>query len=257
MVCVLTVAAGQQRCYRGSGGAPWTPCRERLGPGWRLWSRFQMFPLMGKKHVGRRSQKRILPNAAGAKTQSGSDSRRAVRALLAGERLVLWKRFGRDSMSMNYWRICNDRDGQAFVFAPSPPHSRCSRPARRIFLKMTDDTKVVTSSLQLDRRVLIPFTQRLQTEAHLQVSYELSLPFSSSLFTVLAWMRWWFQLLCHVIPQWVDRMMDCHTRFILAPDAFIIVLSSNQSVPNSVCLNANSHYLSSSLTWRYCCNLLF
>lgn len=121
VVCVLTVAAGQQRCYRGSWGAPRPPCWERLGPGQRLWSCFQMFPLMGEKHVGRRSLKRILPNTAGAKTQSGPDSRRAVWVLLAGERLVLWMWFGRGSVSMNYWRISNDGDGQAFVSAPSPP----------------------------------------------------------------------------------------------------------------------------------------
>lgn len=121
VVCVLTVAAGQQRCYRGSWGAPRPPCWERLGPGQRLWSCFQMFPLMGEKHVGRRSLKRILPNTAGAKTQSGPDSRRAGRVLLAGERLVLWMWFGRGSVSMNYWRISNDGDGQAFVSAPAPP----------------------------------------------------------------------------------------------------------------------------------------
>lgn len=65
---VVTEAAGQQRC---SWGPPWPPCWDRLGPGHRLWSCFQMFPLMGEKYVGRRSQKKILPNVAGAKTQSG------------------------------------------------------------------------------------------------------------------------------------------------------------------------------------------
>lgn len=108
-------------------GPPVAPCWDSLGLGQRLWSCFQMFLLMGKKHVGRCSRKRILPNAAGAKTQCGLESRWAVWVLLAAERLVLWKWFGRGSMSMNYWRIRDDDDdddGQAAV----DRHNTCFHP---------------------------------------------------------------------------------------------------------------------------------
>lgn len=74
VVCALTVAAGHSDATEAPEGPPVAPCSERLGLGQCLWSRFQMFLLMGKKHVGRRSWKRILPNTAGAKTQSDLES---------------------------------------------------------------------------------------------------------------------------------------------------------------------------------------
>lgn len=152
---VLAVAAGQQRCYRGSWGAPVAPRWERQ----HHWSHFQMFLLMGKKHAGRRSWKRILPNAAGAKTQSGCEWQRAVWVLLAGERLVLRKWFGPGSASMNYWRISDDDDddGQALMFAPSPPgRARTQQMLSCDFSGSDcDGNKAVTSPLQLDKPVLI------------------------------------------------------------------------------------------------------
>lgn len=210
VVCVLTVAAGQQRCYRGSWGAPRPPCWERLGPGQRLWSCFQMFPLMGEKHVGRRSLKRILPNTAGAKTQSGPDSRRAVWVLLAGERLVLWMWFGRGSVSMNYWRISNDGDGQAFVSAPSPPGCGHTADAlvQLVWFSDCDVDISVTSSLQLEELLLITVIQT-QTHQGLHEASPSCRRFSVLLRAFMSQTGIWLQLLCHkAVIQSADVTSD-------------------------------------------------
>lgn len=111
-LCSHSSSGAAEMLHRLLRGPRGPPAGSVLDRGQRLWSRFQMFPSTAKEDPPKRrwSQNSIRLGLSA----SG-------RALLAGGRLVLWERFGRDSMSMNYWRISNDDDGQAFVFAPSPP----------------------------------------------------------------------------------------------------------------------------------------
>lgn len=74
-----------QRLLRG-------PAAPLLGATWTGTTALVMLPnvsIDGRETCWTPFPKEILPNTAGAKTQSGPDSRRAVWVLLAGERLVL------------------------------------------------------------------------------------------------------------------------------------------------------------------------
>lgn len=70
VVCVLTVVERRRRLLRGLR----VPCWEGLGPGPCLWSRFQMFPLMGEKHVGSPSQTKPEPKLNQAWPAGGGGS---------------------------------------------------------------------------------------------------------------------------------------------------------------------------------------
>ncbi len=134
-----------QRFLRGLRGPP-------PGATWTWTMPLVMLPNVSideQKHVGCRSQKRILPNTHAAKTQSGLDSRRALWVLLAGERFMSWKWCGRGGVSMNYWRISDDDDGQTLylllLLLAVDRRSRCSRPAD-VPETDCDENKAVTSS---------------------------------------------------------------------------------------------------------------